>query len=214
MKTSVYNKQNEVVGEIELLNELFGVKWNPTLVHQVVISEAGNKRRPWAHTKDRSEVRGGGKKPWRQKHTGRARAGSSRSPIWVGGGITFGPRNERLHERKINKKMRRGALCSVLSKKASDNEIKILNDLSFDSYKTKNVAGVLKSLFQDKAKVLVVGATGNKNLFQGGRNIVDAKIAAANSLNVSDCMKYKYIVFDEMSLKETEKNYAKKSQSV
>ncbi|MFH0712566.1 MAG: 50S ribosomal protein L4, partial [Candidatus Jorgensenbacteria bacterium] len=117
MKAEVYNKENKKVDTIELSDRVFGAKWNPALVHQVLVSESANRRKPYASTKDRSEVRGGGRKPWAQKGLGRARHGSIRSPIWVGGGVTHGPRPEKDYGKKINKKMKRTAIYSVLSKK-------------------------------------------------------------------------------------------------
>ena len=140
MKADIYNLNNEVVGTMELPVGVFGTKWNATLVQQVLEAQIANARPPWAHVKDRSEVRGGGKKPWRQKGTGRARHGSTRSPIWVGGGKAHGPRNDKDYSQKVNKKMKRVALFSVLSKKAKDGELKVFDTLVLDAPKTKNVA--------------------------------------------------------------------------
>ena len=123
METKIYNQKGKEAGKITLPEEVFGLPWNADLVHQVVTSMLGNARTPVAHTKIRGEVRGGGKKPWKQKGTGRARHGSTRSPIWVGGGVTHGPRNDKIYARKINRKMKAKALYTILSKKAKDGEI-------------------------------------------------------------------------------------------
>jgi len=129
MPELVYNQQGEKVGQVDLPAELFGVPLNRDLVHQVVVTQMANSRQVLAHTKDRSEVRGGGAKPWRQKGTGRARHGSIRSPIWVGGGVAFGPTKERVFAKKINKKMKRQALFMVLSSKVKDKEIVLLDKI-------------------------------------------------------------------------------------
>ena len=141
MKADVYNLKNEVVGTMELPAEVFGTKWNATLVQQVLEAQLANARQPWAHVKDRSEVRGGGKKPWRQKGTGRARHGSTRSPIWVGGGKAHGPRNDKDYSQKVNKKMKRVALFSVLSKKAKDGEVKVFDTLVVRGAENKERCG-------------------------------------------------------------------------
>src|SRR5271156_592944 len=137
MNADVYNLQNEKVGTMELPAEVFGTKWSPTLVKQVLEAQLANARSPWAHTKGRGEVRGGGKKPWAQKGTGRARHGSTRSPIWVGGGKAHGPRKERDYSQKVNKKMKRVALFSALSKKVKDGEFKVFESLVLSAPKTK-----------------------------------------------------------------------------
>ena len=127
MTTEVYNLQGQRVGKLELPGNIFGVKWNPVLVHQALLAQLANRRNPWAHAKGRGEVRGGGRKPWRQKGTGRARHGSIRSPLWVGGGKAHGPIKSRDYSQKLNKKMRRLAILSVLSKKAKDGDIKFFD---------------------------------------------------------------------------------------
>ena len=125
MKTAVYNLKGKKVSEIDLSDAVFSRSWNPDLVHQALLAQMGNRRRPLAHTKDRSEVSGGGKKPWKQKHTGRARHGSIRSPIWKGGGVTHGPTKEKIFEKKINKKMLRVAIHSVLSQRLKIDELRV-----------------------------------------------------------------------------------------
>lgn len=202
MKVEVLNQENKSVGHVDLPDRVFAVKWNPTLVHQVVVSQLSNIRKPVAHTKDRSEVRGGGKKPWKQKHTGRARHGSSRSPLWAGGGVTFGPRNDKDYTKKINKKMKQGALYSVLSKKLKDGEIKIIDVLKFSDHKTKLIVNVMKNFFKKPESVLFITLPSNKNLFLAGRNIKKVGIANLSGLNVYECLKYKFIFIEKETLNQ------------
>src|SRR5271167_3601336 len=150
MNADVYNLQNQKVGAMELPAAVFGARWNSVLVKQVLEAQSANKRSPWAHTKDRSEVRGGGKKPWAQKGTGRARHGSTRSPIWIGGGKAHGPRNDRDYSQKVNKKMKRTALFSVLSRKAKDGEVKVFESLMIEAPKTKVLASTLNTILNMK----------------------------------------------------------------
>ena len=142
----VYNVKGEKAGTVKLPERVFGAAWNSNLVHQVVVSEEANRRVPVAHSKDRGEVRGGGRKPWRQKGTGRARHGSIRSPLWRGGGVTFGPRNDKVFKRKVNRKMRQGALYSTLSRKLKEGEILFIDSLSIPSPRTKEARTILHSL--------------------------------------------------------------------
>ncbi len=142
MKVTIYNQNKEKTEEIELPKEIFDVQMNADLVHQVVVSQMANRRKVIAHTKDRGDVRGGGKKPWRQKGTGRARHGSRRSPIWKGGGVTFGPTNERVYKKEIPKKMQRKALMMVLSAKIKSNSFLILDKINLKESKTKLMAEV------------------------------------------------------------------------
>lgn len=146
LDATIFSQKGSKAGTLALPEEVFGVAWNADLVHQVVVSMMANKRAGTAHTKDRSEVAGGGKKPWKQKGTGRARHGSSRSPIWVHGGITFGPRNEKDYSKKINKKMRVKALYSILSRRFKDNTILFIDSIALPEIKTKGAEEVLKQL--------------------------------------------------------------------
>src|SRR3989338_8555313 len=146
MDAQVYNQKGEAVGKIKIPESIFGVRWNSDLVHQVVTSMLSSKRKGTAHAKTRGEVRGGGKKPWKQKGTGRARHGSSRSPIWVGGGVTHGPRNEKNYFRKVNKKMKTKALLTVLSRKFRDGEVAFVDEISLKEPKTKLAIRTLVSL--------------------------------------------------------------------
>ena len=146
MKYTIYNQEGKKSGESLLPKEVFNVKINTDLVHQVVVAQMANRRRVIAHTKDRSEVRGGGRKPWRQKGTGRARHGSIRSPLWRGGGVTFGPTKFRVFKKEIPKKIKRKALFMVLSVKAKNNLLILLEDIKLEKLKTKLIAELLKKL--------------------------------------------------------------------
>lgn len=201
MITEVINQKNEKVGEINLPDKVFNVKWNPDLVHQVMAVQLANKRKSLAHTKDRSEVSGGGKKPWRQKGTGRARHGSIRSPLWPGGGITFGPRNDKIFARKINKKMKRLAVVSLLSKKMADKEIKIIDNFNITDHKTKNLQSLARAVIKNSS-ALLVPEIGNKNLYMASRNLQKVSASAAANLNVYELLTHRYIIFAEASVKE------------
>lgn len=222
MNVDVYNLQNEKVGTMELPVSVFGARWNAALVKQVLEAQMANRREPWAHTKTRGEVRGGGKKPWRQKGTGRARHGSTRSPIWVGGGVAHGPRNDRDYSQKVNKKMKQAALFAALSRKAKDGEVKVIDTLLLESPKTKSFATALGAMLAMKkgAKrydVLLVGAgttgTGNgtaavKNLFRASSNLQKAKAVDASSLNVYDILNHKNLFIDKEAVAAIAKHYA------
>lgn len=201
MPIEVYNQQNNKAGTTDLPEKIFNTKWNPDLVWQVAVSFAANQRKVIAHTKGRGEVRGGGKKPWRQKGTGRARAGSIRSPLWKGGGVTFGPTKERNFKKKINKKMKRGALLSLISKKNRDSELKVIDSLDIDSYKTKMAVGIINKLFPPNKSLLVVSEKNNSNLKKALRNIEKVKYLPVNMLNVLDLLNYKYILIEKEAVK-------------
>jgi len=212
MQVNVFNLKNETVGTVELPDNIFGAKWNEVLIKQVLMAQLANKRSPWAHTKDRSEVRGGGRKPWRQKGTGRARHGSTRSPIWVGGGKAHGPRNERDYSQNVNKKMRRTALFSALSRKVKDGEMKVFENFEIEAPKTKILASVLNGILNMKkgAKrfdVLLVGETANKGLFRASYNLQKTKAIDAQSLNVQDVLNHKNLFVDKNVLATIEKHY-------
>ncbi len=202
MEIAVYNGKHEKTGTMNVPADIFGAKWNPTLVHQAELTELANKRTRVAHTKDRSEVRGGGKKPWRQKHTGRARHGSSRSPIWIGGGVTFGPRNEKNFSMKMNKKMKRAALSSLLSRKLKGDFVKVVDALELEAPKTKYVAAFFASFFKQHPTVLFIPSVKNRYARLSARNIPEAKIASPNALNVYDCLTQKYVLFERQALEE------------
>jgi len=178
-------------------------------VHQVAVSLAANKRQVSAHTKNRGEVRGGGKKPWRQKGTGRARHGSIRSPLWRGGGITFGPRNERVFEREIPKKMRRKALFMVLSEKARNKELVVLDKIELEKGKTKEMAISLKKLPCGIQSTLIALPDYDKKIFLATRNIKKTSIDEARNLNVLDLLNSKYLLLTKASIKTIQETFSK-----
>ncbi len=205
MKADVFDKQNNKVGEIELSEKIFNAKWNPDLVHQALMAQMANSRQPLAHAKGRGEVSGGGKKPWRQKGTGRARHGSIRSPIWIGGGVTHGPVKEKKYGKKINKKMKRLAIFSILSKKLNGKEIKIID--KFDAVKKTNEwRKILENLIGLKSSVLLVSAASN-NVSKAVGNIKKVNAISPKSLNVYDLINAKNIVLEKEAIEEIEKHY-------
>ncbi len=209
MELKVYNQKAEETGKIKLSEKIFDLPWNSALVHQVMLAMLANKRANTAHAKTRAEVRGGGRKPWRQKGLGRARAGSIRSPIWRGGGVTFGPRNERNYSQKINQKMKKKALLVALSQKARDKEILILDNLNLEAPKTKEAAAILKSFSKIKGFEKMAGKKKNslfllpkkeEKINRAFRNLSGADASEARNLNVLDVLNYKYLIFFKSSL--------------
>lgn len=204
LDAAIYNQKGASAGSIALPKSVFGVKWNADLVHQVVLAMMANKRAGTAHTKDRSEVSGGGKKPWKQKGTGRARHGSSRSPIWVGGGVTFGPRAEKDYSQKINKKMRTKALFSVLSKKNADGAVLFIDTLSFDAMKTKSAVAVLASLSKvsgfeklgskKKTTALLVLPTADVAVEKSFANLPGVTVGLTKDMSALGAMSYNYLI--------------------
>ncbi|OGY63970.1 MAG: 50S ribosomal protein L4 [Candidatus Harrisonbacteria bacterium RIFCSPLOWO2_02_FULL_41_13b] len=201
MKAKVYNLKGEVVKETELSDVIFLHPWNSDLVYQALRIQTANRRHPLAHAKNRAEVSGGGRKPWKQKGTGRARQGSIRSPIWKGGGVTHGPTKEKIFARKLNKKMLRGAIHSVLAKRFKLDELKIVDSLELQSSKTKEIFMSLKN-FLKIPNALLITAAGHKNIHLASRNIPKVKDIHASSLNVEDLLKYKNVLIEEKALSE------------
>jgi large subunit ribosomal protein L4 len=210
MTITIYNQEGKEAGTITVPAGVFDAKWNPDLVHQAYVAQLGNRRAPLAHTKDRSEVSGGGKKPWAQKHTGRSRHGSSRSPLWSGGGITFGPRKDRDFTKKINTKMRRAALLSTLSKKYADGEVKVVDHLTLPDHKTKTMAGIVKRLFTKAENVLCVVSHGNANAFRSGRNLPKSDVVEAVSLNLYDSLAHRNMIIEQSTIEVLAKSAKKK----
>lgn len=210
MKTIVYNQKGEEEGTTLLPKEIFEVKMNPDLVHQVVVSQMANRRRIIAKTKTRAEVRGGGRKPWQQKGTGRARAGSIRSPIWRGGGKTFGPTTEKVFKKKIPKKMKRKALFMTLSAKVKNNLILVLDSLKIEKPKTKLITEILNKLFLKKGSGLIVLAKKDNNIIKAARNIQKVDTIQAKDLNALDLLSYKYLVIPKEAIKIIKDTFLKK----
>lgn len=204
MNAKIYTRDGAESGSVTLPETVFGVAWNPDLVHEVVVGMQANARAGTAHTKDRSEVRGGGRKPWKQKGTGRARHGSRRSPIWTGGGVTFGPRNERDHSVKINKKVKAKALASVLSKKLADNEVFFVDSLAMEGPKTKDAKAIIAALAKGigaealvtkrKNAAIVVLADRNLATEKSFRNFGNMEVVMAKDINPVELLTYKYVV--------------------
>ena len=200
MTTSIHTIENKKVEDMTLPEALFDVSWNESLVHQAIVTQQANARNTVAHVKDRSEVRGGGKKPWRQKGTGRARHGSIRSPLWSGGGVTFGPRNEKNYEKKINKKMKQKALFSVLSRQAKEGNIFVIDMFPEDAIKTKRMAQILQSFLPEKGRTLIVLSDEHKDLHKGMRNLEKIAYCGPRSLNVYDAAIPSRIIFEKAAL--------------
>ena len=204
LDAALYNQKGASAGTFKLPEAVFGLKWNADLVHQVVVAMQANKRAGTAHTKDRSEVSGGGKKPWAQKGTGRARHGSSRSPIWTGGGVTFGPRNDKDYSQKINKKMRAKALFTVLSRKLADDAVLLVDGLAFGAMKTKDAATVLSSFATIKGfeklgskkptTALVVLPEHNEAVEKSFANLPGVTLMTVNDLNALVVMSFHHVV--------------------
>ncbi|MDO4337705.1 MAG: 50S ribosomal protein L4 [Eubacteriales bacterium] len=202
---TVFNMEGNEVGTMELNDAVFGVEINEHLVHLAVVRQLANKRQGTQKAKTRSEVSGGGRKPWRQKGTGHARQGSTRAPQWTGGGVVFAP-VPRDYEVKMNKKERRAALKSALTSKVQDNKLVVLDNLTLAEAKTKEMQKVLTNLKADKA--LVVTANDDKNVVLSARNIADVQTATVNTINVYDVMKHNTVVVTKDAVASIEEVYA------
>ncbi len=203
---SVYNQEGKTVGELELSAAHFGVKVNSALVHEAVVAQDANRRHAVANTKGRGEVRGGGKKPWKQKGTGRARHGSRRSPIWVGGGITFGPTSERNFAKKMNRKARQKALFMVLSDKVAHESFVVLESFAPSAVKTKSLATLLSKL-PVKRTTLYVASASNSELVRMARNLKNVQVVTPNSLSVADVLRVGSVVFEKDAVPAFEQVY-------
>ena len=208
MNVKVYNQTGEATGTMELPGGVFGLKWNADLVHQVVTSQMANMRVHTAKTKDRREVRGGGKKPWRQKGTGRARHGSIRSPLWKGGGVTHGPLTQKNFKKKVNKKMAKKALFTVLSAKARDGEIVVIDDLKFAEAKTKYAAQLFTNLMRHeslsritKGNGALVALSGRDDMLKRTmRNLPYVSVDLAKNLNAQEVLQHKFMIFPKAAI--------------
>lgn len=208
MQVKLYNQKGEVSGNLNLPDSIFNVPWNADLVHQMVIAQSANQRHTIAATKDRREVSGGGRKPWRQKHTGRARHGSIRSPLWRGGGVSHGPKKEKVFSQKINQKMKQRALACVLSAKLRDGELLVLEDFNLNESKTKSAHQTLhgflagaKQLKNNKKssepKTLLVLPQNNRNVVRAVRNLAYATVLEASQLSLSDVLSSKLMLLPQ-----------------
>ena len=202
---SVYNIEGKEVGKIDLSDAVFGVEVNEHLVHMAVVSQLANNRQGTQKAKTRSEVSGGGRKPWRQKGTGHARQGSTRAPQWTGGGVVFAP-VPRDYSFKMNKREKRAALKSALTSRVEENKFIVIDEINFEEAKTKNFANILKNL--DVSKALVVLEDDNKNAELSARNIADVKTAKTNTINVYDILKYNTVITTKAVVAKIEEVYA------
>lgn len=207
MKVNVHNVKNEVVESVELPERIWNAQWNPDLVHQALLVFSQNRQAPYAYALGRGDIRGGGRKPWRQKGTGRARQGSIRSPLWKGGGVSHGPKAEKNLARRINKKMKRLALFSLLSKKQKDGEMRIVDSLESPDGKTRAMASRIAALLGARPNALVVGGDGKAALRRALANIPGVDAISARSLNVYDILRHRYLVFDRGAVEVLEKHY-------
>lgn len=214
LDVAVYNQDGQEVSNISLPSEIFGLKVNSDLVSQAVRTQMANSRDSVAHAKDRSEVRGGGKKPWKQKGTGRARHASIRSPLWAGGGTTFGPRKQRNFSLNINKKMKRQALLMVLSGKAQDGELIVLEDLKLTQPKTKEMAAIIGKVAAGAKKELNKGTmiilpAKDEIAVRAARNLSRISTIGINSLNVVDLLSVKYLLMSRAAVEKIKTVYQK-----
>jgi len=219
MEAKLFNQKAEEIGNIDLPNRIFKIKVKDDLVHQALVTQEANSRMPIAHTKDRREAHGGGRKPWQQKGTGRARHGSIRSPIWKGGGVTFGPRNTTDYSKKMNKKARRLALFMVLSSKLRDNQLLVVDDIKLEASKTKSmnlIVNKLSSKFTDfkkskkkQDKILIAAPGVDDSLVKATKNLPFTSIIRADSLNIKDVLEKKYLILLKDSIELIEKTFSK-----
>lgn len=201
-QVDVYNLQGDKVGTQELNADVFAVKVNEPVVHQVYVAQQANSRQVVAHTKTRGEIKGGGRKPWRQKGTGRARHGSIRSPLWRGGGITFGPRNDRNYTKQVNQSMKRTALHMVLSDKVSNEKIVVVDSFASIEGKTKQLLNGLQKLPVGAASCLVVLSDKQPNVVLAGRNLPQVSFVAADSLNIGDVLHNEFIIIEQAGVSQ------------
>lgn len=204
MKTKVYNLAGKATGEVELSEKIFDVKVKPEVVHSVFVAQTNNQRASWADTKNRGEVSGGGKKPWAQKGTGRARHGSIRSPIWKGGGVTFGPLSVRNYETKINKKTKRLVIKMCFSDKFAGNNLFVVENFAFTAPKTKAFSEFLKVMPEKRKSFLILTTGKDDNLVRMTQNIKKVNTMRAEDANVMALLKYEAVIISEEALKKLE----------
>jgi large subunit ribosomal protein L4 len=207
-KITVYNLEGKKVGDLKLPENVFGASKNDALLHQVYVAQAGNQREAIAHTKDRSEVAGSGKKPWQQKGTGNARVGQIRNPVWRGGGVTFGPTKDRNFKRKINDKMKKKATIIALSEKVRSGKLIVVDELKLKEKKTKEFAVALEKL-KIKGKTLIALAQSEREIYLCSRNIGWVNSIPTGNLNVLDILNNKYLILSKESVKFLENKHQK-----
>lgn len=212
MKIKVYNQTAEFVHDLDLSDKIFGAEANQELLHQAMVAQMSNERQVLADTKDRSEVRGGGKKPWKQKGTGRARVGSSRSPIWIGGGVTFGPTSDRNFSKKINKKMKQKAIFMALSDKVATSNLVVLDTLEVAEFKTKKFAEIISSieskvLKTDRRNILIINDSKDEKVRYSAQNLKGVEVINLENINLIDLLKYKNLMLTEAAVKTLEERY-------
>jgi len=212
LKVKVYNQQGAVVGEQILDAKIFGVEVKQEVVHQVTVAQAANGRHNLSNARTRDEVSGGGKKPWAQKGTGRSRQGSSRSPLWKGGGVVFGPTAESNFSKSVNKKVKTKALFMCLTDKYQNDKLIVLDQLTMAEPKTKLMAEILKTLPNAGKKTLIVMENKNEDLLRAAKNIARVKLIKADSLNVIDIVHAEYILAPVVSLAVVSKTYLKSTK--
>lgn len=205
-KVDMYNVDGKKVGDIDLKEEIFGIEPNQDVVHEAIVNFLANQRQGTQSTKTRAEVRGGGRKPWKQKGTGRARQGSIRAPHWVKGGIAFGPK-PRSYKYTLNKKVKRLALKSVFSSKVLENQLVVLDTFNFTEIKTKNMIKVLENLKVNE-KVLIVIPENDLNVQKSAKNIPGTKVCLVNTINVYDMVKYSKLIVTKQAIEKIEEVYA------
>lgn len=206
-KVKVYNQAGKELKDVTLHDKVFAMTIKPALVAEVAVAMLANQRQPYAHTKGRSDVRGGGRKPWKQKGTGRARHGSIRSPLWIGGGVTFGPTKDKNFSKKINKKVKANALRMALTDRAKQDSIIIFDDIKFKEIKTKVLADWLKIKPLADKKILIVLNRFDKNIDRSARNISRIKVVSLASINLLDVLAFPYLVLTESALDNLIKKY-------
>jgi len=211
LKIKIYSQDGTVVGEQDLERKVFGVEVKPDVVQQIVVAQMANARHNLAKTKTRGEVAGGGRKPWKQKGTGRARQGSTRSPLWSGGGVVFGPTGNSNYGKSVNKKLKTKALFMCLTDKYQDEKIVLLDKLEIAEGKTKLMVNILNKLPGVGQKTLLVLDGKNEMLIQAARNIPKVKVIKADSLNAVDLLDAKYVLTIKDALEVIEKTYLKKA---
>jgi large subunit ribosomal protein L4 len=208
IKVKLYDFAGKELGEEKLNADFFGVAVNPDVVQEVSVAQMANSRQVLAHTKGRAEVRGGGKKPWKQKGTGRARHGSTRSPIWIGGGITFGPTKERNFSKRVNKKVKKAAMAMVLSDKVANEGLVLVESYNLPEAKTKELKLALNKLPNKGQSTLIVTKDAEENIVRASRNLPKVEAINYGSLNIVDLMKYKYVLVSKELLAKIEKHYS------